>query len=237
MIRAVTSVIVPARFCGPPTSGNGGYTAGALASHLPGTGAVQVTLRRPPPLERPLAVVAATDGRMELRDGADLIAEAVASPTWRDDPAPVSWDDAVAASATSTFRDAALHPFPTCFACGPERVDGDGLRLFAGRVDDTEVFAAPWIPTEVSVPIVWAALDCPSSAPAFADPTVPGPFVLGRITARVVRLPTIGARHVVTSTDRGRDGRKFHAASVVRDDAGGVCAAARATWIQLRPAT
>ena len=98
----------------------------------------------------------------------------------------------MAASATSTFRDASLHPFPTCFACGPDRAEGDGLRLFAGRVGDAAVFAAPWIPTEVDVPIVWAALDCPSSAPAFADPTVEGPFVLGRITARIDRLPTAG---------------------------------------------
>ena len=68
---------------------------------------------------------------------------------------------------------------------------------------------------------MWAALDCPSSAPAFADPTAEGPFVLGRIAARVDRLPESGARHVVTSAGLGRDGRKFFAVSAVRDDAGG----------------
>ena len=57
--------------------------------------------------------------------------------------------------------------------------------------------------------------------------------MLGRITARVDRLPTVGARHVVTSADLGRDGRKFHTVSAVRDQDGALCAIARATWIQL----
>lgn len=232
MIGGVTSVTVPARFCGPPTSGNGGYTAGLLAGQLGGDGAVEVTLRRPPPLDRELAIVVADD-RAELRDGDELVAEAVAVRLDVEPPAAVEWDDAVAASASSWFRDRARHPFPTCFACGPDRAEGDGLRLFAGRVRDREVFAAPWIPTEVGAPIVWAALDCPSSAPAFTDPSVEGPFVLGRLTARIDRLPTPGARHVVTSADLGRDGRKFSAVSAVRAADGGLCAVARATWIQL----
>ncbi len=223
---------VPNRFCGPPTSGNGGYTAGLLAQQLGGPGAVEVTLRLPPPLERSLAVVV-DGGRAELRDDGALVAEAARVTLDVDAPPEIGWDDAVTASASSTFRDASLHPFPTCFACGPDRAEGDGLRLFAGTVEPTGLFAAPWVPVDVSVPIVWAALDCPSSAPAFADPTAEGPFVLGRITARVDRLPTVGARHVVTSADLGRDGRKFHAVSAVRDQDGALCAIARATWIQL----
>jgi hypothetical protein len=226
------ALTVPARFCGPPTSGNGGYTAGLLAGHLTGAAAVEVTLRRPPPLERSLEVV--VDGtRAELRDGTALVAEAVAVELTVDAPPAVAWDTAVTASASSTFHDRAQHPFPTCFACGPDRAEGDGLRLFAGLVGDAEVFAAPWVPTEVDPPIVWAALDCPSSAPAFADPTADGPFVLGRIAARIDRLPAAGVRHVVTSASIGRDGRKFHAVSAVRDAAGGLCAVAKATWIQL----
>ena len=229
-----TQLTVPHRFCGPPTSGNGGYTAGLLAAQILGGDGAEVTLRRPPPLERVLTVVG-DSGRAELRDGDDVVAEAVTMTVDVDPPPQVGWDDAVAASATSTFRDASLHPFPTCFACGPDRAEGDGLRLFAGAVDGRAVFAAPWIPNEVTRPIVWAALDCPSSAPAFADPRAEGPFVLGRIAARVDRLPVPGARHVVTSADAGRDGRKFFAVSAIRDADGGLCAIARATWIQLRP--
>ena len=40
------------RFCGPPATANGGYACGAIAELL-GDG-VEVTLRRPPPLGRPL---------------------------------------------------------------------------------------------------------------------------------------------------------------------------------------
>jgi hypothetical protein len=37
-------LVVEARYCGPPNSGNGGYVAGLLARRL-GEGPVEVTLR------------------------------------------------------------------------------------------------------------------------------------------------------------------------------------------------
>ena len=43
------SVTVPARFCGPPDSGNGGYTCGLVAKEMGGI--VECTLRSPVPLE------------------------------------------------------------------------------------------------------------------------------------------------------------------------------------------
>src|SRR5918996_2619259 len=49
--RAV-EVMIPARFNGPPATANGGYTCG-LVARLLGVDA-EVTLRRPPPLDRPL---------------------------------------------------------------------------------------------------------------------------------------------------------------------------------------
>ncbi|MGH2716864.1 MAG: hypothetical protein ACRDM7_23840, partial [Thermoleophilaceae bacterium] len=56
---------IPARFNGPPSSANGGYACGRVAE-LVGTEEVAVSLRLPPPLERPLEVV--RDGeRVELR--------------------------------------------------------------------------------------------------------------------------------------------------------------------------
>jgi hypothetical protein len=122
--------MLPRRFCGPPESANGGYTAGVLAQHLGVT--AEVTLRRPPPLERPLRIEH-EDGRVVF-DGADLVAEASATTVDLELPPPVTVDAAAAASRGSPFRDATIHPFPTCFTCGPSRDAGDGLRLFAGRV-------------------------------------------------------------------------------------------------------
>ena len=56
----MTSLLVPSAFNGPPTSGNGGWSAGALTALLGGSSlgrTVEVTLRLPPPLETELAVV------------------------------------------------------------------------------------------------------------------------------------------------------------------------------------
>jgi hypothetical protein len=225
------SVIVPMRYCGPPDSANGGYTAGTLARHL--GGAAEVTLRQPPPLDTPMRVERDGD-RVLLRHGDELVAEAVAATVELDAPEPVGWDDAVAASASSLFLDPDARPFPTCFACGPRRAEGDGLRIFAGRVARPDTFASSWVPpADVRDEIVWAALDCPGSAPAFYDETVTGPFVLGRIAARVDRLPAAGAQHVVMSWGLGRAGRKVGAGSAIFGPTGELCAIARATWIQI----
>jgi hypothetical protein len=61
------------RFCGPPTSANGGYACGAIAELL--SGGVEVTLRCPPPLDRPRRLrVGHGDG--VVYDGDELVAEA-----------------------------------------------------------------------------------------------------------------------------------------------------------------
>ena len=47
--------LVPARFCGPPSSGNGGWVSGhvgRLVATAPDQPAVTVRLRTPPPLDR-----------------------------------------------------------------------------------------------------------------------------------------------------------------------------------------
>jgi hypothetical protein len=217
-MHAVTTI--PRRFCGPPDSANGGYTAGILASAL--AGAVEVTLRHPPPLERELALDA--DGtRAWLRDGETVVAEAVAVRLDLDVPEPVAAAVAAAASARSRTRlHPETHPFPTCFACGPARTAPDGLRLFAGPVAGTELFAVPWSPAEVTPEVVWAALDRPR------------PHVLGRIAGRIDRMPATGEQHVIMSWRIGRDGRKLFAGSAIFGPDRGRRAAARATWIELR---
>ena len=47
------SIVIDSRFCGPKTSGNGGYSAGLIAKDFEATigKAVKVTLRSPPPLD------------------------------------------------------------------------------------------------------------------------------------------------------------------------------------------
>jgi hypothetical protein len=228
------TVTFPRRFCGPPDSANGGYAAGTLAAYV--SGPAEVTLRRAPPLERPLAVERG-EGRVLLCDGEELVADAVPTTVDLEAPAPVDLDRARAASEASPFRDRGRHPFPTCFACGPDRSVGDGLRLFTGRVTGTEHFATTWTPTEVDGPHIWAALDCPSSALIYLDDDAPPPHVLGRIAARIDHNPEPGVPHVIMSWLLAREGRKMFSGVAIYDPDARVCAIARATWIALKPVT
>jgi hypothetical protein len=235
------------RFNGPPDSGNGGYTCGCVARAL-GAGPAQVSLRMPPPLGKPLTVEVGADGA-RLLDGEAVVAEgARVEPGQAGDvPAAVSVDDARAATERSFFRAIDTHPFPTCFVCGPERAAGDGLRIFAGWIEERELFAADWSPPEslaredgtVADEIVWAALDCPTSAPGMNAPGPDGtvlPIVLARLAVEVSEPVAAGADHVLTSWEIGRDGRKREAGSALFDAGGTLLASARALWIELRPA-
>jgi hypothetical protein len=73
---ARSRLCVARRFCGPPGAASGGFASGSLAAVLGGTVDVEVSLRRPVPLERPLGVRHAGDATLLLDDGGRLLAEA-----------------------------------------------------------------------------------------------------------------------------------------------------------------
>jgi hypothetical protein len=229
------SLAIPARFNGPPDSGHGGYSAGLAASLVDGP--AEVALRAPPPLETPFATDHRDDGSVALLDEDRVVLEARPAELDVDPPPPVTVEDAVAAEARSFFL-SDLHPFPTCFACGPKRAEGDGLRLFAGPVAGREVFAAAWTPAAefagqdgaVDPLFVWAALDCPSSAPAMTGTTK----VLASLAAEVRAPVRVGEPHVIGSWRIGQDGRKHWSGVALWDAQGGVCAVGRALWVELR---
>ena len=255
-MRPVTELIVPRRFCGPPDSGNGGWTAGALAvlddadspdDRCDSWPAIEVSLRRPPPLDTPFEVTEA-DG--VLTAGLDGAAVATARRVERElvEVDPVAHD--VAASAESAYPGLDFHPFPTCFACGTSRAEGDGLRIFPGRTGGGaagDLVAATWTPhpslhedwhtyaseePRAAVATTWAALDCIGG---WAGDLSERLMVLGRMTARVDTLPVIGEPHVVVGEGRGQDGRKTFTASTLYDADGRVVATAEHTWIAVDP--
>jgi hypothetical protein len=240
---ATRTVVIPARFCGPPTTGNGGYTCALVASELGGT--AQVTLRKPIPIERPLEIVGQEGSPAALlKDGETVIAEGEAIE-WKPVTfglSAVGFEEATnAAQASPAFG---THPFPTCFVCGPQRAVGDGLRIFPGPVRPeaalpSGAFAAPWIP-DASLPnanglvhdeMIWAALDCPTG---FAcDFPSAGTLVTGRLAAKLLAPVRVGEKCILLSWPLGVEGRKHHAAAVLLGEDGNVRAEARATWIKL----
>ena len=211
-------LIIASRYNGPPGSANGGYTCGLLAE-LVGEPA-EVTLRSPPPLDTPLRF----DGS-HLWNGETLVAEAHRAHVHLEVPEPVAFDDAERASLN--YPGFEEHEYATCFVCGPNR--DDGLGLFAGAVDGTNVFAAPWVvPDDVSRVFVWAALDCPGAiGVGWAGR---GDWLLGRMAGEVHDVPQPGERCVVVAWPIGRDGKKgFAGTALYRGDE--LLARARQTWI------
>jgi hypothetical protein len=220
-------MIIPARFNGPPGSGNGGYSAGVFAAGVGGhTGAgdapCEITLRRPPPLDAPLSTL---DGRVHAPDGR-VVAEVAPAGVVHTAVPPIAYTDAVSASAS--YAGFAEHPFPSCYVCGPDRPDG--LRIFPGPVSDG-VTAAPWtVPADVSVPVVWAALDCPGG---WAVISAGRPYVLGRIAVQLDRVPAPGDQCVVLGARAATEGRKAFVHSTLYGPDGAELARARATWIAI----
>ncbi|HZN87492.1 MAG TPA: hypothetical protein VFB44_00810 [Thermoleophilaceae bacterium] len=234
------TVTLDGRFNGPPASANGGYTCGVVAG-LVGAEAVEVTLRSPPPLGRPLGVV--RDGeRVELRDGEALVAEGGPAEHLLEVPEPVPADEVAAAEAAGSDAWTAEHPFPTCVVCGPRRGPGDGLRIFPVELPGRDgLFGAPWTPDEslagdtgaVRPECVWAALDCPTSAPVANYGEGP-PMVLARFSARVGCPVRVGEPHTLLSWRLSVEGRKREGGCALYDADGRFVASSRALWIELR---
>jgi hypothetical protein len=99
-------MIIDSRYNGPPTSGNGGYSAGLVAALAPWPGAVEVTLRQPPPLNTELTVAVEADlVRVTGPDG--LVAEGRPAEQPADTVPPVSRDEA--AEAATRYPGFATH--------------------------------------------------------------------------------------------------------------------------------
>jgi hypothetical protein len=217
-------IVLPRHYRGPLTSANGGYACGRLAAFVDAD-EVEVTLRLPPPLDRPLAVEREED-RVRLLDGDAVVAEARPAAVEVDVPAPVSRADAE--SARERHARGAGEEFSECFVCG---VRADGLQVRVGPVRGREPLQAAPIALPESVPeLVWAAIDCPGAYAVGAEGR--GDIVLGRMTARVNRVPETGAECVVASWPLGEDGRKLFAGTALFASDGELLALARQVWIQ-----
>ena len=232
------TIRIPARFNGPPRSANGGYTCGLVARAM-GVDSAEVTLRSPPPLDTDLTLEF-SGARVSVHDGETLVAEGRPTIAAIQMLEPVAPSQAEEVGRAGEERWASAHPFPTCFVCGPNRAPGDGYRLSPGPLGGEGTYACAWTPDPslagddglVRSEYVWAALDCPTSAPVATFGEGP-PVVLARLTASVERPVRVGEQYAVVAWALARDGRKRRAGGALFDAAGEVLACSRALWMEL----
>lgn len=243
------ALCIEARFAGPPGSGNGGYTAGRLAGFVGRAAAgdsgspLTVTLRRPPPLDRPLTI-SEVGTRTTLCDSEVLIAEAESGAFVAEPPSNVVVK--AARQAETAYAGRGKHPFPGCFVCGTDRRPGEGLLLTPRLVGPGQT-ACVWRPDAalsaggvgkrgdlVADEFVWAALDCPGG---WTSVLAARPLVLGRMTASCRMAARVGEDYVVVGRLLGTSGRKTHTATALYDSGGQLLARAEHTWIAIDIAT
>ena len=230
----MSKIIIDAKYCGPPGLGNGGYVAGMLSNHVGYD--CEVMLKKPTPLGRELRLIN-KDGGLELMEGSDLLASVSKTTVNLATPPPISIERATMASK-QFIGHRGKHPFPNCFVCGPARPKG--LRIFVGQVDNTGIYAAPWVPHEylaksdlrVRTEFVWAALDCPGAFAIWG--TQPAPTLLGKIKCKIIRPPQASEPCVIQAWHIESQGRKHRCGTAIFDEQGNTIALADALWISPR---
>ena len=234
-----TTISIPAQFCGPPRSSNGGYFCGLVAAQADGP--VVVRLKAPPPLDTEMAVVMdGLAGRVVC--GEREIAQVIPAQGELEPSPPIPKEEAAKISERGLEGSLVNHPFPTCFVCGPDREPGDGMRIFTGPNDDESLYAAVWYADPawssdgkvVDDAYVWSAMDCPSSGPAFAvalNPDSDIAYVLGTLEVRIVERPKVGAHYVVTCALDEDTGKLFRTRVSLYDDGKKLLATGAAVWV------
>ncbi len=234
----MSEVIIAERFCGPSDSANGGYTCGLIAAHIEGP--AQVTLRKPPPLDRPLKIERNPDGTVSLLDNESLIADGAAVAVDGEVPEAMTLDEARLGAQRYEWAAPEDHPYPHCFVCGPSRGEHDGMRIFPGPVPGTDLYGATWRPDDslvhphghVRPEFVWAALDCPSGLVTNTFKPA-GRILLGRLAAQLVSPVPGGREYVLASWPIEQSGRKMSTGSALFSEWGELHAVARAVWIEV----
>jgi hypothetical protein len=239
----MTQLVIGQRYCGPPNSGNGGYVGGLLARDLDGP--VKAVIRARVPLDAPL--------RLETRDGETFMTDAEGAVIGKGEAGdPAVLPEVPAAPSLAAAEAAGLrHPghterfHPICFSCGPQREEGDGLRVFVGQLDGAApgVSACVWTPHAAfaddeglaPVEVIWAALDCPGF---FAWVIKEGRHgaLLGTMTGEILRRPPVGEPCIVMAWPLERDGRKEFAGVALFSASGELLARAHQVWITMGPA-
>jgi hypothetical protein len=228
--------MIAARFNGPPNSGNGGYSCGALAAFIDGP--ARVRLHVPPPLDKSLTVTESDDGIVQMHDGETLVGSGGSATLDLELPAPPSLAEAKEAmKGYPCYED---HAFPSCFVCGPGRSSHDGLEIYPGPVKGSSLLACSWLPApdcldadgNILAEMLWSALDCPGYYASMGDELLPA--VLGELVGELFEAVAGNQELVVYAWPLGSEGRKFYGGTAIATKEGTVVAASHSTWIHLK---
>ena len=241
------TITISRRFRGTQNTGQGGYVCGMLACRI--SGAAEVTLRAPPPLETELVLSSLEQACGSYVRTQQTIAIGRAITLDIDRPERATYAEAAAAEKRTPIKPNG-HPFPMCFGCGSDRAVGDGLRLYAGPLvprKDRGAFAVPWMPDPslaavdglIAPEFVWSALECPAAHVWVYDENTGGnsglAFVLGRLSLRIDRRPRPGEQCIVTSWRSGSEGRRMIADMALFGEDESVLAVGRAILFVVDP--
>jgi len=229
-------LVIDKRYEGIPGVSLGGYLAGIAAKELGPSAAVALMKPVPPgsavTLER-------GESQVVLRFDGEIAATAAPAQLQTTAPSPVAAEEAERASRR--YLGFNHHFFPNCFTCGPNRLSGDGLRIFPGPVEGRPVVATRWQPPPsvwqadrtVASEFLWAALDCP----AIWGQVVHGGgepddrAVSGRLALHQ-HAPVRGdATSIVVGWPIERQGRKIIAGAAIFSESGQLLVEARQTMI------
>jgi hypothetical protein len=240
------TLTIPARFNGPPGVGQGGYTAGLLAAHLESAGPSEVRLRRPTPLDVPLAIERVDDGSIRAVNGGETIAECRPVGLEIDLPLLVTPQQAQDAAKFPEWMRAEYQgeaESEVCFVCCPR---SDGLNIHPGHVAGTQVIACSVRPPSeflvdgvFAQEIVWAILDCPSFWATWVllpdqgrESLMEKGSVTGSLAVDILRLPNATDELFVQAWKTGEDGRKHFGEAVLVCGTDEIIARARQTAIR-----
>jgi len=234
-------IIINKHFVGPPNITQGGYISGTMAMHLESS-TVEVTMRNPTPMGRPVILDTNSPDRVFLYDGDKLLNEARPAELDMKIPEPISLEEAKRAS----LRHVTEMPYPDCFGCGSGRSEDEGLHLRSGPVEGRNLVAIDWVPRASAVgagagetvpePIVWASMECPTArATEFEGIKKPDElFLLGRMTTKVNALPKVGEQCFFMGWPIERSGRKILLGGILHNEAGRILVMTRLTFITLK---
>jgi len=236
-----SKLTIASQFNGPPTFGQGGYVSGSVAKVFAPDKTVMVSLRLPTPLDKTLSLIAG-DGHMDLMDDDKLLVRASTVPDLDHLTPPPCPDTKTVKKAEANYRghwDEAL--FGSCFVCGVDRHDEDGLHVFTGSTDSTRKDQPGLVASHFSArarhcddegslkPVfVWSVLDC---AGYFSTIKTGEVALLAQFTCQIVGTLKQGELGTIIGWPIHTNGRKHLVGTALYSSDGELVAKTEGLWV------